>query len=205
MLERIVHSLISPSLLPEISWTGKGKGKEKKMALCRLNCLLDFMKATAFKADNHFTDAKFKDKIVYGILKRAPSKYGKSEHMEQTSQLSTDMPNNNALNASQSAPASVPVPSPAQNFPPNNQQQLQQLSNNCLPNSQQPIYPPYHSNQFGQSYPPYHYQQQQPPYHNQQQPPYHIQHINYNHPNEMSLQGGSSNAPTENVLTFHQL
>lgn len=34
------------------------------------------------KADNSFTDTDFKEKIVYRILKRAPSKYAKNENNE---------------------------------------------------------------------------------------------------------------------------
>lgn len=103
MLEKIVESLISTSYLPDISWTGKGKQKERKVALCRFNHLIDFVKATTFKADTHYTEAKFKDKLIYGILKRAPSKYGVGNNKENVSDTSE------ILQASNTAAKSPPI------------------------------------------------------------------------------------------------
>lgn len=109
VLEKIVHCLISPTFLPQISWTGRGKQKEKKVAFCRLTHLIDLIKVTTMKSDGSFTDAQFKDKLIYGILKRAPSKYGitgKNDDKKKSSTSEPEKPINESPNnqPSQSAP-----------------------------------------------------------------------------------------------------
>lgn len=74
--EKVVHALISPPYLKDISWTGKGKPKEKKVPLSKFENLVSFMKSITLKADKHYTEADFNHKMIYGILKRAPTKYG---------------------------------------------------------------------------------------------------------------------------------
>lgn len=75
VLEKVVESVISPPFLRDISWTGKGKGKERKVSLSKFTHLIDFIKSITFKADKTFTNEQFEKKMIYGILKRAPSKY----------------------------------------------------------------------------------------------------------------------------------
>lgn len=91
VLEKIVHSLINPRYLKDISYTGKGKQKERKVALCKFIYVLDFIKSITFKADRSFSQTQFNSKLIYGILKIAPSKYGTSgksdvqENVEESS------------------------------------------------------------------------------------------------------------------------
>lgn len=180
MIEKIVHSLISSRFLPDISYTGKGKQKERKVALCRYSHVLDFIKITTNKADEKFTDAQFKDKLIYGILKRAPSKYGgssKNNEKEKESVKKAAQPNtsNDVVEkptlqdapVSQSPSIESDYQQPNYYYPPNSQP----------PNGQSTItyYPPQQPHQLGHS--------QQ--HHQQQQPYYYGQHVNFNGPNDI--------------------
>lgn len=77
VLEKLVHSLIDPLFLPNVSWTGRGKGKERKVSLCGYSHLINFIVVTVNKADTNFTEDKVNQKLKYTILKHAPSKFGK--------------------------------------------------------------------------------------------------------------------------------
>lgn len=147
VLERIVHCLISPTFLPQISWTGKGKQKEKKVALCRLTHLIDLIKVTTVKSDRSFTDAQFKDKLIYGILKRAPSKYGITGKNDDKTKASTSQPEKPVLNDSPNNQSSQPAPMQQQqqreqldhqlnHDPPMQQHQLDNQLNHFPPNNQ---------------------------------------------------------------------
>lgn len=163
VLEKITCSLINPPYLAEISWTGKGKQKERKIALCRFNHLIDFIKAMTFKADKSFTEAQFKDKLIYGILKRAPSKYGASNSKNDAKESEGEA--SQSSNSHVEKTAYIPTP-PPQSTPTQLQQPAHHSStvdtNHYPPNSyssngQPPIayYPPHQHHQFNP------YQQQQ--------------------------------------------
>lgn len=79
LLERLIHYLICPSFLPQISWTGRGKGKERKFAMSACVQLINFIVITMNKIDKSYNNKKVVGEITYGILKRAPSKFGKSK------------------------------------------------------------------------------------------------------------------------------
>lgn len=51
VLEKIVHSLISPQYLSSISWTGRGKANEKKVALSGYTNIMNLITLTVHKAD----------------------------------------------------------------------------------------------------------------------------------------------------------
>lgn len=130
VLEKIVHSVISPPYLKDISWTGKGKQKERKIALCKFNYIIDFIKSITFKADKSFTEAKFKDKLIYGILKRAPSKYGATSKDDKEnvdkSNLTTESNSDSHLQLSpsqeqQMGPKQLPIAQSVNHYPSNGQ------------------------------------------------------------------------------------
>lgn len=75
--ERLVYHLIDPSFLPKISWTGRGKGTEKKIALCRFTYIVNFITNNILKS-NKITEKEF-DREFKNVLKRAPSKFGKND------------------------------------------------------------------------------------------------------------------------------
>lgn len=83
VLQRLMHYLISPKYLPQVSWTGRGKGKERKFALSACVQLVNFIVLTMNKIDSSYTHKKVVSEITYGILKRAPSKFGKSKASNQ--------------------------------------------------------------------------------------------------------------------------
>lgn len=213
VLEKIVHALISPPYLKEISWTGKGRQKERKVALCRLPHLIDFVKAMTVKADSNFTDTQFKDKLIYGILKRAPSKYGgkneDKENVEERSTLSKKVTErvatkSTAISLSTSQPASMqqnqseqqilnhhpPIgQAPIDNYPQVSQHPINQPPMTYHhPNLSHAPHPPYQPHSFGQY--------QQHPHQQQQQPYYYGQHMNYNSTNNMPLQTGAAHIAT---------
>lgn len=71
-----MQALINTSYLPEISWTGRGKKKERKVAFSRFTHLIDFIKVMTLKADNEYSDDQVDYRLTYHIFKRAPSKFG---------------------------------------------------------------------------------------------------------------------------------
>lgn len=76
VLEILMQTLISPSYLPSISWTGRGKGKERKTALNSFTQTVNIITVTVMKADSSYSSKKVQEAITYEILKRAPNKYG---------------------------------------------------------------------------------------------------------------------------------
>lgn len=78
VLEKIVHSLISPHYLPSVSWTGRGKGNEKKVALSKFINVLYLITQSVNKADSSYNYDKSIQKLKYTILKHAPAKFGKT-------------------------------------------------------------------------------------------------------------------------------
>lgn len=83
VLQRLIHYLISPKYLSKVSWTGRGKGKEKKFALSACVQLINFIVATVNKIDSNYTYKKVVSEITYRILKRAPSKFGRPKASNQ--------------------------------------------------------------------------------------------------------------------------
>lgn len=83
LLERLTHYLISPKFLPHVSWTGRGKGKERKFALSKCIYLVNFIVITVSKVNKKYNHEKVVSEITYGLLKRAPSKYGKEKTSDQ--------------------------------------------------------------------------------------------------------------------------
>lgn len=83
ILERMTHYLICPSFLPHVSWTGRGKGKERKFALSSCVRLVNFIVITINKIDSSYNHKKVVSDMTYGILKRAPLKFGKIKACNQ--------------------------------------------------------------------------------------------------------------------------
>ena len=82
-LERLTHFLISPSFLPQISWTGRGKGKERKMSLSACDHIINYLVITVNKIDSKFNRKRIVKLLTYDILKRVPTKYGKPKTSDQ--------------------------------------------------------------------------------------------------------------------------
>lgn len=113
MLERVVHAMIEVSFLPSMSWTGKGKVKDEKIALGTFIHVINFIKVAVRRTDSSFSDEMFDGQIKYVILKRAPSKYGKTEDAIEENLLDA-----NFSSASQSNGDSV-VPNSGDSVVPN--------------------------------------------------------------------------------------
>lgn len=210
-----MHSLISTRFLADISYTGKGKQKERKVALCRYTHVLEFIQITTNKADNSFNDAVFKDKLIYGILKRAPSKYGGSSksgddkgEREKEKEKAKKAARSNTSNDVVEKPSlhdtpvsqTPPIPQPQQHhldyhvqnhYPSNGQPPISDTPTSHPPNpyplSGQPPMAYYPSNQPNQAG---HSQQHQPYYYGQQ--------ANFNGPNQMPLLTGAPPAAGAN-------
>lgn len=82
ILEPVVHSLISPKYLSAISWTGRGKKNERKIALSGYVNTLNLITLTLNKADDRFDHLKTITNLKYKILKYAHAKFG--EHPKST-------------------------------------------------------------------------------------------------------------------------
>lgn len=89
VLEKIVFSLISPQFLPGISWTGRGKGNEKKFAMSALVHTMNLIVLSVCKADKNYDSDKVLKKFKYTILKTAPSKFGQKMQKDSSEMSST--------------------------------------------------------------------------------------------------------------------
>lgn len=97
VLERLTHFLINPSFLPSVSWTGRGKGKERKVSLSAHNQLMNFIVLTVNKIDKKYNYKKIKNEMTYSILKRAPMKFSKvNSNTQGVSHESVTKENNEA-------------------------------------------------------------------------------------------------------------
>lgn len=89
LLEPLVHSLITPTFLSSISWTGRGKGKEKKIALNAYVKLLNLITVTLNKADKSYNQLKTENELKYKIIKYARTEYGDSNRAPGQSSASS--------------------------------------------------------------------------------------------------------------------
>lgn len=78
-MEPVVHALIAPDFLPSISWSGRGRGKEEKIALSKYTKLINLIVETVIRADATFDNLQTIKSLKYKILKYAPAKYGSKE------------------------------------------------------------------------------------------------------------------------------
>lgn len=77
VLNNIMRTIINPSLLPFISWTGRGKGKEQKIAFNVYRNLVNMITVAVMKADSQYDSTQVQESLTYEVFKRAVSKYGK--------------------------------------------------------------------------------------------------------------------------------
>lgn len=78
VLEPLVHALITPTFLCSISWTGRGKGKEKKIPLNGYVNVLNLITLIMNKADKSYNQLMVEKDLKYKIIKHATTKYGDS-------------------------------------------------------------------------------------------------------------------------------
>lgn len=128
VLERLMCYLISPSYLPQVSWTGRGKGKERKFSLSACSQLINFIVIVVKNVDERFNYRKVVAELTYGLLKRALSKFGKKasdakknsapiaeEHVENTVTVSNPVSESNCAlitthtSSGSDAPAGAPL------------------------------------------------------------------------------------------------
>lgn len=107
VLERLTQYIISPKYLPHVSWTGRGKEKERKFALSACNQVVNFIVIIVNKADSNYNHKKVVSELIYNILKRAPSKFGKPKASNQK-----DSPASSSEESSSSS-SKPPTPTPS--------------------------------------------------------------------------------------------
>lgn len=206
VVEKVVHSIISPPYLKDISWTGKGKGKERKVALSRFNHVIDFIKSITLKAAKTFTEEDFKDRLIYGILKRAPAKYGSATKTD-------DKENVNKSSPTKSKESNNNIESSTSNSTPTAALQVHQPNHqaNQLPSYRTPIVEPLYQQQ-GFVQPPITHYPPPPPHpfgHSQQQQPYYNnyhQQTNFNRPLDNQWQPPNAGQPDHgHSSTYFQL
>lgn len=79
VVKPVVHALIAPEFLPLISWTGRGNGKERKIALKKYTQIINLIVQVLKLADTNFDEAKTLQNLKYKIIKPAPANYGSKE------------------------------------------------------------------------------------------------------------------------------
>lgn len=90
ILQPIVHTIISPTFLCSISWTGRGKGKERKIPFSIYVNIVNMITKLVTAADKNYTQVKTIEDLKYKIIKHAPAKYGTQVESDQ-SNLSVDV------------------------------------------------------------------------------------------------------------------
>lgn len=77
ILEPVVYSLIAPSFMCKISWTGRaGKGEPRKIPLSKYINVVNLIAFTLNKADRRYTQLKTENKLKYTIIKNVNAKFG---------------------------------------------------------------------------------------------------------------------------------
>lgn len=82
MLEPLIHAIIEPKMLANISWTGRGKGNEKKIPMSAHVNIVRLITSLCEKADSSYLPKDCQRDIVYKILKHAVTKFGSTNHDE---------------------------------------------------------------------------------------------------------------------------
>lgn len=77
IIEPVVHSVIEPAFLPSISWSGRGREKDEKIALSKYSNIINLISLVTNKADKNFTQLDTTKALKYKIIKYAPAKFGK--------------------------------------------------------------------------------------------------------------------------------
>lgn len=90
VLDSLMRSLISPEFLPKLSWTGRGKGKARKIPLNGYTNVINFITVIVMKADRKYSSPQVQADITYEVLKRAPAKFGKSKKRGRESSVSSE-------------------------------------------------------------------------------------------------------------------
>lgn len=97
----MANFIINPILLADISWTGRGKGDEKKIPLKRYVHIVDLLNVLARKADGKMTRRKVQKQLTYTVLKRTPGIINKKSSPSASSSTSsgavTPTPSESAL------------------------------------------------------------------------------------------------------------
>lgn len=76
IIESVVHSIIEPTFLPSISWSGRGKEMGEKIALSKYLKIVNLISLVMNKADKKFNQMETTKALKYKIIKHAPAKYG---------------------------------------------------------------------------------------------------------------------------------
>lgn len=83
VLKPIVHALIEPEFLPSISWTGRGNGKEQKIAFKKYTRTVNLIVEIMNLADGSYDETTTLRDLKYKIIKHAPANYGPKEKSSQ--------------------------------------------------------------------------------------------------------------------------
>lgn len=79
VIEAVVHTLIDPAFLPAISWSGRGRAKEEKIALGKYSNLTKLIAEVMNKADRSFDQLKTLNSLKYKVIKYAPAKFASKQ------------------------------------------------------------------------------------------------------------------------------
>lgn len=91
IIELVVHSIIEPTFLPYISWSGRGKEKDEKIALSKYSNIINLISLVMNKADKKFNQLETTKALKYKIIKYAPAKYGtKNDENDAEALISVD-------------------------------------------------------------------------------------------------------------------
>lgn len=72
----LFSAIIEPQMTPKISWLGRGKGPEKKIAMKKYVNTLRFMAQLCKLADNQYTASDCQKHLTYNIFKRSGTNNG---------------------------------------------------------------------------------------------------------------------------------
>lgn len=90
ILESVVHKVIQPAFLPKISWSGRGRGNETKIALCQYSNVINLISIVVNRGDRKFNQGETEKCLKYKIIKYAPTRFGEKTPKPHSNIGSTD-------------------------------------------------------------------------------------------------------------------
>lgn len=140
-LKAITAYLINPGFWHLISWTGRGKGNERKIPLRRYVHLVNFISVLGMKSDATLTKEAVQGAFTYTLLKHAPKNdddASKSSDTSSATSSATSPPSSSSPSSSTSSATPITLTTTVTEPQPN-ENQIQTAMHQPFPQHMKPM------------------------------------------------------------------